>query len=252
MAGDSLMLADSDLIAALPRLRYLARLWRCPEPDDLVQMTCDRALRFRDRFTEGSATAWLTTMMRRLLVNGYRDAARQPPIFELGEDDSLMNAPQETAVLLHEIGDMIDKRAGWSVLPMSVRGDSYSEMSEATGWPVAMVRSRLHHARIALRALGVALVLFAGPVLAHPKSDPLAEWYSSLRANDGSSCCDLRDCSPSDARLSDGAWEVPVGDGTWEAVPPEKVLRVPNRDGRAILCKLPSGVILCFVPASES
>lgn len=74
-----------------------------------------------------------------------------------------------------------------------------------------------------------------------------SEWLRSLTAPDGSSCCSERDCFPSDARLRDGAWEVPAGDG-WEAVDPARVLSVPNRDGRPVLCRLPSGVIVCFVP----
>ena len=78
---------------------------------------------------------------------------------------------------------------------------------------------------------------------AHPDH----EWLRSLQAPDGSSCCNERDCAPSDARIEAGAWWVPASAG-WEKVPPERVLRTPNRDGRPVLCRLPSGVIVCFVP----
>lgn len=237
------MLSDAALLAALPRLYRLARLWRASEPEDLVQMTCERALRFRAGFRDGSVDAWLATMMRRLLVNEYRSASRRPNGRVISEADVVLHAPQEAAVLLREVGEIIERTPMMRVLPMAVRGDSYEEMAAATGWAEAGVRSRLHRARVALRGLCVVLMIGAEPAVAHPDD----EWLRSLTAPDGSSCCSERDCFPSDARLHDGLWKVPNGSG-WEAVPPERVLRQPNKDGRPILCRLPSGVIVCFLP----
>lgn len=104
--------------------------------------------------------------------------------------------------------------------------------------------------RLAKSSAAVIACTFAvaGAPHAHSSDDALSAWLRTLHARDGSSCCHDRDCAPSDARLERGQWEVPRGDGAWEAIGPERVLTTPNRDGRPILCRLPSGVIVCFVP----
>ena len=82
---------------------------------------------------------------------------------------------------------------------------------------------------------------------AHEGDDALAEWYRSLRTPEGGSCCDVRDCAPADARVVGGSWEVIDRRSAWLPVPPDRVLRRENRDGRPIAC-IVGGTVVCFVP----
>lgn len=52
------------------------------------------------------------------------------------------------------------------------------------------------------------LLALSGMVLAIAASahDGMDAWYRSLLATDGTSCCNMRDCSPVDARLKSGVW----------------------------------------------
>jgi hypothetical protein len=85
----------------------------------------------------------------------------------------------------------------------------------------------------------------APPDGADPNS-PLGVWYRSLQAPDGKSCCSIADCRPIDARLVGEHWEIRTEMG-WQEVPPDRVLRWENPDGRPIACRS-LGLVLCFVP----
>ena len=110
------------------------------------------------------------------------------------------------------------------------------------------------------RFLGYAVIpgaaLLAGSaVLARPpdNADPsLAPWYESLRQPGTEvSCCSLADCRPTEYRTSGTGYEAYI-EGSWVAVPPDKVLRrVDNPTGRAVVCYLPGKGILCFVTPDE-
>ena len=66
---------DADLVAQLPVLRrYAHKLTRDPEEAmDLVQATCERALRFRHLFREGtSLRAWVLTVMRHHFLDALK------------------------------------------------------------------------------------------------------------------------------------------------------------------------------------
>jgi hypothetical protein len=78
------------------------------------------------------------------------------------------------------------------------------------------------------------------------------EWMRSLiRPDTGTSCCNLNDCSPTDAEWRGGQWWA-VYKGAWRAIPPEKVLSKPlSMDGEAWLCAM-ERTIFCFVPPLNS
>jgi len=78
------------------------------------------------------------------------------------------------------------------------------------------------------------------------------QWMRSLiRPDTGTSCCNLNDCSPTDAEWRDGQWWA-VYQGEWRAIPPEKVLSKPlSMDGEAWLCAM-ERTIFCFVPPLNS
>jgi hypothetical protein len=65
-----------------------------------------------------------------------------------------------------------------------------------------------------------------------------------------SSCCNNKDCYPTEARFQSGSWFARRReDGEWLRIPPAKILHdEQTEDGKAHLCALPpeSGVIYCF------
>jgi hypothetical protein len=96
----------------------------------------------------------------------------------------------------------------------------------------------------------LVLALFASAALAHDHGEH-ADWYRSLKVpGTGSSCCNDRDCIPTDYRIREGLYEVPVG-FMWVAVPRSRVLKdVGNPVGRAVVCRH-GETIFCFVPLAE-
>ena len=59
------------------------------------------------------------------------------------------------------------------------------------------------------------------------------EFYSKLNRNDGrGTCCDLRDCRPTQSRMVGDHYEVKV-DGEWTPVPNDRINNVVAPDGGA-------------------
>jgi hypothetical protein len=103
-----------------------------------------------------------------------------------------------------------------------------------------------------------------GSMNGHPMKDQAIheKFYSTWMMPDHptASCCSLQDCFPTEARQIGDRWEAKLQDGTWAAIPDEKIERNrDNPDGRNHLCatKVPSmgtmGVtILCFIPGGAT
>lgn len=91
----------------------------------------------------------------------------------------------------------------------------------------------------------IVVVGAAPPTNANPA---LATWFRSLRAPNGTACCDVADCRQITHRLTKNGYEVMIG-GKWIEVPWERVLRrTDNPTGEAIVCRQPgTTLILCFV-----
>lgn len=104
----------------------------------------------------------------------------------------------------------------------------------------------------ALAFFAAACLLGAFGAAAHPGDDARAEWLRGLQTPGGMSCCNQQDCHPTDAMMRDGQWWVTDPTRTWEPVPADRVLTTPNLDGRAVVCRTPSGEIRCFVPPASS
>jgi len=101
----------------------------------------------------------------------------------------------------------------------------------------------------------VSLVTLAAAALAEPPvgvdtESPMAQWYRSLTAPNGISCCSMADCRPIEARLAGDRWEV-FRNEKWEPVPEDRILKRENPDGRPIAC-IYAGQILCFVPPASA
>jgi len=83
--------------------------------------------------------------------------------------------------------------------------------------------------------------------------DPeVAKWFHELKMPDHPDvgCCDVSDCSPTEARLVNGHWEAIGHLGKWLVIPAAKiVVRHSNPMFRAVLCSSQSDdSIYCFVP----
>lgn len=64
-------------------------------------------------------------------------------------------------------------------------------------------------------------------------------WYEGLTDNQGASCCNNRDCRPTEHRANaDGTIEVMV-DGRWMTVPPETILKKSAPDLGSHVCATP-------------
>lgn len=140
------------------------------DAEDLTQNTLVKALRFHDKFKEGTyIKAWLLTILRNTFINEYRRKARRPSFVELtgmepaeetGPDPSIPFEPRmgHTEDLLELLDDEV--RAAIESLPDDFRkavimadleDKSYKEIAEAMDCPLGTVMSRLYRGRKLLR-----------------------------------------------------------------------------------------------------
>jgi hypothetical protein len=103
----------------------------------------------------------------------------------------------------------------------------------------------------------VLLVVAVGRAAPPDGADPnsaVGQWFQSLKQpGTGASCCSIADCRPVEYRLSPDGYEAFL-DAKWVRIPDHTILHgKTNPIDRAVLCRAPiSGLILCFVPASET
>lgn len=83
-------------------------------------------------------------------------------------------------------------------------------------------------------------------------NNPLKSWFNGLRNSQGTPCCDVTDGvkleDPEWREDGDGSYSVHVN-GQWMAVPPEAVLKEPNKVSYSVVWVY-NGRILCFLPGS--
>lgn len=140
------------------------------DAQDLVQEAVARALRFHDKFEEGTyIKAWLLTILRNTYINEYRKRARRPNLVELtgAETTDKPHADPDMGYypdtlkhkyVLELLGD--DIRRAVDALPeghrrMVIMADlqdmSYKEIAAKMDCPLGTVMSRLHRGRRLLR-----------------------------------------------------------------------------------------------------
>jgi len=147
------------------------RLTRNPaDAQDLAQNTAVKALRFHDKFKEGTyIKAWLLTILRNTFINEYRRKARRPTFVELtGAEPASSTAPdpdvffepaRENRNDLLELLDDEVKQAVESlpdnfrlaVIMADLEDKSYKEIAEAMNCRLGTVMSRLYRGRRLLR-----------------------------------------------------------------------------------------------------
>ncbi len=146
-----------DLVRLLPRLRRFAlALARAPDvADDLVQATCEKALRNRDGFVPGTRMdAWLFRILRNIFLDRARRVRTEGTPIDV-EDvagdiaDAAGHAGEDRLTLAataKAIADLPEEQRSVLVL-VCVEELSYREAAEVLSVPVGTVMSRLARAR---------------------------------------------------------------------------------------------------------
>lgn len=141
------------------------------DAEDLTQNTLVKALRFHDKFKEGTyIKAWLLTILRNTFINEYRRKSRRPMEVELDgtEPAEAVSPDPETPVLavrqghLDDLMELLDdpvKKAIESlpddfrsaVVMADLEDMSYKEIADIMQCPLGTVMSRLYRGRKLLR-----------------------------------------------------------------------------------------------------
>ncbi len=140
------------------------------DAEDLTQNALVKALRFHDKFQEGTyIKAWLLTILRNTFINEYRRKVSRPMVVELdGTEaaDSKAPDPEVRVALPHrrtaDLMELLDDRVKTALdaLPEDFRQTvimadlqemSYKEIAEVMDCPLGTVMSRLYRGRKMLR-----------------------------------------------------------------------------------------------------
>lgn len=156
---------DDDLATALyrefgrPLLAFVItltggdRLWA----EDVVQETLIRAWRNADKLDREPEMlrAWLHTVARRIVIDGWRSRRARPQEVEEPDANSV-GVPDESdrtlaAMMLHEALQTLSAEHREAVLQTYLHGRTVNEAAETLGVPPGTVKSRIYHAVRALR-----------------------------------------------------------------------------------------------------
>ena len=135
------------------------------DAEDLTQNTLVKALRFHEKFKEGTyIKAWLLTILRNTFINEYRKRSRTPLSVELTGTEAAEPAALPTGEQdrLHNMMELLDDEVRLAVeeLPEDFRNavimadleeKSYKEIADFMGCPIGTVMSRLSRGRKILR-----------------------------------------------------------------------------------------------------
>ncbi|MCX8478906.1 MAG: RNA polymerase sigma factor [Chitinophagales bacterium] len=124
---------------------------------DLVQETIFKALKYKDKFAEGTnIKAWLYTIMRNIFINDYRRKVKQNTVTDNTETKFILNSTTKTE---HNLGvnnlvmkdidlAMRDLKSEVKVpFMMHFEGFKYQEIAEELDLPLGTVKSRIFIAR---------------------------------------------------------------------------------------------------------
>lgn len=155
-----------EIVAFLPRLRRFAvsLTGSRAEGDDLVQATCERAIRHWRSWEPGTRLdAWLYRIARNLFLNELRARRVRGPAVELQAADQVpgllpRHDGQAAAEAAGEVGRLrtalarLPEEQRSVLLLVAVEGYGYREAAEMLALPIGTVTSRLARARQALQA----------------------------------------------------------------------------------------------------
>lgn len=140
------------------------------DAEDLTQNTIVKALRFHDKFREGTyIKAWLLTILRNTFINEYRRKTRRPAEVELSGFESAPDTSPDPDVFFEprrgnqeDLLELVDDpvRKAIEALPDDFRNAvimadledmSYKEIADIMQCPLGTVMSRLYRGRKLLR-----------------------------------------------------------------------------------------------------
>ena len=151
---------DTDLIAALPKLRLHARtlVRDRASAEDLVQEAICNALAGKATFRpDTSFSAWISTILRnRFLSDCRRSKTRLASnIDKVPEGFMAVGASQETKLMTKELQCRLaslrqeDREA---LVMLAFEDMTYEELAKTTGCPIGTVKSRVFRARAQMNA----------------------------------------------------------------------------------------------------
>lgn len=134
--------------------------------DDLVQETVYKAVKFANSFKEGTnIRAWLATIMRNNFINDYRKKSKyfntdEISIYTRGKAKFNATNKGDTTMTLEYINNVISDLPTNLSEPflLHVEGYSYKEIADKYNLPLGTIKSRIHHARKALKGQLLHLV----------------------------------------------------------------------------------------------
>jgi RNA polymerase sigma-70 factor (ECF subfamily) len=158
MERDEPLLADLCGSFAGPLFSYAYRATGDRQrSEDLVQETLTRAWQKADRFDpeRGSAAAWLFTIARNLLIDGWRAEAARPRVTPLGETDVAMGVDEvDRALEAWQMGEALRRLTAEhrAVIVETYYGArTVADTAARLGLPEGTVKSRLFYGLRALR-----------------------------------------------------------------------------------------------------
>lgn len=151
------------MLALLPRLRRFAYglTGSIDDGDDLVQATCERAIRGIDTWQVGTRLdSWMYRIARNLFLNQVRDRKVRGQHLEIADLDRHasqdgareMDAHLTLGAVRRLVGRLPEEQRSVLML-VCVEGLSYKEVAEILDLPMGTVTSRLARARLSLKAL---------------------------------------------------------------------------------------------------
>ena len=128
---------------------------------DLVQETIFKALRYKDKFAEGTnIKAWMFTIMRNIFINDYRRKVKQNTIVDTSENNYIINSSSKTAkndgenkMVMQDLTQAIGILNEDVKTPfmMHFEGFKYQEIADELALPLGTVKSRIFFARKELK-----------------------------------------------------------------------------------------------------
>ena len=142
------------------------------DAEDLTQNTVVKALRFHNKFKEGTyIKAWLLTILRNTFINEYRRKSRRPTEVDLSGIEAAPDSLPDPDIffephagsrkdLLELVDDPVRKAVEAlpddfreAVIMADLEDMSYKEIADVMGCPLGTVMSRLYRGRKMLREL---------------------------------------------------------------------------------------------------
>ncbi len=159
-AFDELVLSHLDMLYAVAM--KLTR--NAADAEDLTQNTIVKALRFHDKFREGSyIKAWLLTILRNTFINEYRRKVRRPSQVPLtGTEPAPEPSPDPVGRRYEDVLELLDDQVRRAieelpgdfrdaVIMADIEDKSYKEIADKMQRPIGTVMSRLFRGRKLLR-----------------------------------------------------------------------------------------------------